>query len=873
MTSQWAKFWAVDLHVHTPGSSDANESDFGTPDDIVQVALDAGLDAIAITDHNTAAWCDKMASAAESKDLVILPGVELSTSDGHLLGVWEEGTKSSLIEDVLIGLGIQRNQFGNLDIVSAEGMAKCAMAIKKSGGVAIAAHIDKERGILNLPVKTHVNDLLRENSIGAYEYVWDKTPDTVAAKLGKHPMRAMTQGSDAYDSNLSRHAASGIGIRRTWIKAARPDLCGLRHALEDPDLRVSLVDPAEIAPHPTIDSLSISGGFLKDLTLDLSPDLNCLLGGTGAGKSLVLESLRFALDQQVDASVFKSIGDEVDRRLQSALRDGSEVCVEFTSNGDNYRAKRTFDNEGSAPQVDRLADGIWIRVDGMPEDFISIAAYSQGEILEYARQPVGRVGLIDAHLDLGQINTTINSTKEELKSNAANLIVARDLVKSLEEKAAKASTLTEREAELSKLFDDDLVKSQSVWSSERRSITSVSKTLASAKFERPAEPAEVSTKMSPEHDSQFEKLSKARDAYRKSIDKAEQLFEDGLKQFKSIADQVQKELESEFREFSSQLDQRLSSANSTSLPKLREDLQRVQQELGGAQEARSRIEKEAAPGLDRLLEEREELLGTLKEARDERRVLRRNQAATLNKKTSGSVRIDIPSKSDKTLFRSGLDELKVGSRLRDASLVRIADNMHPYNLVRALWTGDVSKAGNLPDGVEATDLVRLHTNIADRDLWTELLELQIVDTPDMLNMKFRKPEAQAYDPIEELSHGQKCTAVLVILLTDGSSPVLVDQPEDALHAPWIEDYLVERLRALRGTRQYVFATRSPGLVVSADSEQLITMRANATTGAIEATGSLERIDLNKLALHHLEGGKTPFGRRTKKLQASLRGTL
>ena len=35
----------------------------------------------------------------------------------------------------------------------------------------------------------------------------------------------------------------------------------------------------------------------------------------------------------------------------------------------------------------------------------------------------------------------------------------------------------------------------------------------------------------------------------------------------------------------------------------------------------------------------------------------------------------------------------------------------------------------------------------------------------------------------------------------------------------IEEYLVDRLRKLRGTRQYMFATRSPGLVVSADSEQ------------------------------------------------------
>lgn len=871
MSNQWAKFWAVDLHVHTPGSSDASEADFGTPDDIIQVALASGLDAIAITDHNTATWCEKMALAAKGTSLVILPGVEISTSDGHLLGIWEEGTEASVLEDVLIRLGFKRSEFGKLEIVTNEGMSKCATIIKEYGGIAIAAHIDKERGILKQPVQSYVNELLSEHSIGAYEFVWDETPATVAAKLGKLPMPAMTRSSDAYDPNLSRHAATGIGVRRTWIKAARPDLCGIRHALEDPELRVALSDPAETGTHPTIESLSISDGFLKGLNLDLSPDLNCLLGGTGAGKSLVLESIRFALDQQIDASVFKTIGDEVDRRLQSALGEGAEVCVEFTSNGERYRAKRTFSLEKSDPQLERQASGTWIKLDdNNPDKLISIAAYSQGEILEYARQPVGRVGLIDAHLDLGQVSATINTTIAALEDNSKEFIAARKVVRDLQEQAATASDLAEHEAQLSNLFDDDLVKSQSVWSSERRSISSVSEALTSAKFTRPVEPEEVSTKMSPGHDAQFERLRTARNAYCKATDDAERLFNQGLNGFKKVVKEVQDELEVEFRQFSRQLDERLSSTNGDSLPKLRQDLQRIQQKLGGAQEAEHRLENEAIPNLNNVLTTREKLLDDLKAARYNRRVMRRSQVKSLNKKTSGSVRLDIPNKSDVTLFRQGLDELKVGSRLRESVLDRISSNMHPYNLVRALWSGDVTEAGKLPDGIEATDLVRLHTNIADRELWEQLLQLQVVDMPDVLNMKFRKPEAQGYDPIEDLSHGQKCTAVLVLLLTDGNSPVLVDQPEDALHAPWIEDYLVERLRALRGTRQYVFATRSPGLVVSADSEQLITMRSNAKTGEIEARGSLERIDLNQLALHHLEGGRTPFGRRTQKLQTSLR---
>ena len=67
----------------------------------------------------------------------------------------------------------------------------------------------------------------------------------------------------------------------------------------------------------------------------------------------------------------------------------------------------------------------------------------------------------------------------------------------------------------------------------------------------------------------------------------------------------------------------------------------------------------------------------------------------------------------------------------------------------------------------------------------------------------------------------------------------------------------------------MFATRSPGLVVSGDCEQIITLKATAGQGIIEASGSLERHELNSLALDHLEGGRVPFSRRTRKFRPSI----
>lgn len=836
----------------------------------MQKALDAGLDAIAVTDHNNAAWCDVMAEAAKGTNLVILPGVELSTPEGHLLGIWEEETDQSVIEDVLIRLGIQRIHLGDLDVVTAKGMGECAAEIRSKDGIAIAAHIDKNRGILTQQVQTHVNHLLADLNIAAFEYVSSETPAKVAAKLGMARQPALVQNSDAYNAALSRHSATGIGIRRTWIKAARPDLCGLRYALEDPELRVTLSDPTTGAPRPTIDSVSISGGFLAGTSLKFSPDLNCLLGGTGAGKSLVLEALRFALDQQVDKGLFTIIRDEVDRRLESALSEGTNVTVQLSTPSDSYRVTRTYRSTGSEPVVEQEVNGEWIQVYHSPSSLLAIAAFSQGEILEYARQPVGRVGLVDAKLNLTEIDKRIAESVAKLKTNASDLIAARSKIQTLTEQAAEANKFKERERELSALLDGDLVKAQARWTTEQGALVKLVECADAISFDWPTAPELAAAKMQPEHHVQYERIQTGQDDFKSTLARAEKQVTDSLANLKAVAGAVKSELDAEFRAFKRRLDDELEEkSGESSLAKLRRELEAVQANLSKAESAAQTLANDARPEYDRLSEDRESLLSELKQARNDRRTLRRGRVNELNKKTSGSVKIDIPSEGDTTNFRQALDELKVGTRLRDQVLNLIADNVRPYNLVRAIWSGDASEAGTLPSGVTADDISRLRINAADRGLWQQLLDTQLVETPDVLRVKFRKPEEQDYTYIEDLSHGQKCTAILVILLADGESPVLIDQPEDALHAPWIEEHLVNRLRDLRGTRQYMFATRSPGLVVSADSEQLITMRATAGKGEIEASGSLERHDLNMLALHHLEGGKTPFARRTLKLDASL----
>lgn len=102
-----ATFRRVDLHVHTPGSADIHESwRDATPQDVISQALAQAMEVIAVTDHNSIDWCQAVLDAAASAPLKVLPGVEISTRDGHLLAIFDADKSLDRIRELLIRSGI-----------------------------------------------------------------------------------------------------------------------------------------------------------------------------------------------------------------------------------------------------------------------------------------------------------------------------------------------------------------------------------------------------------------------------------------------------------------------------------------------------------------------------------------------------------------------------------------------------------------------------------------------------------------------------------------------------------------------------------------------------------------------------------------------
>ena len=100
----------ADLHVHTVYSRDA----LITPEELVFYAKKRGLGAVAVTDHDRV---DGALKIARETDFLIIPGIEVSSRNGHVVGL-------NVQESVLKGLSVDET----ID------------RIHEAGGLAVACH-------------------------------------------------------------------------------------------------------------------------------------------------------------------------------------------------------------------------------------------------------------------------------------------------------------------------------------------------------------------------------------------------------------------------------------------------------------------------------------------------------------------------------------------------------------------------------------------------------------------------------------------------------------------------------------------------------------------------------------------------------------
>lgn len=117
-------------------------------------------------------------------------------------------------------------------------------------------------------------------------------------------------------------------------------------------------------------------------------------------------------------------------------------------------------------------------------------------------------------------------------------------------------------------------------------------------------------------------------------------------------------------------------------------------------------------------------------------------------------------------------------------------------------------------------------------------------------------------PLDNSSFGQKCTAAIVILLSLGNTPIIIDEPEAHLDSSLIANYLVNLIKKQKEQRQIIFATHNANFVLNADAELII--KLENTDGATSVTNFTIEDLFHREDLLKLEGGREAFKKREMK---------
>ena len=460
--SNGADFVRADLHIHSYGNDDGSfdvKDEQMTPQNIVDTAINNNLSIISVTDHNEINNSKLATEYSKDKNILHIPGIEVSTTQGHLLVYFDDF--QSL-----------RKFYGKLEISEdkqrcSQGIVECLNIAKPLGGIGVLAHIELDSGFEKVigrfsdvikDIYIHPTllalEISKKNSSNFYTDSDDSNDRKALVKARREALnlpldhvlpKLMSSDSHTLDK-LGKNAEGNNKLTR--IKVDALTFSAFKNALISHESRIRLEDfiPSNI---PYIVGLNIKGGILDSQSIKLSKNLTCIIGGRGTGKSTLLESLREATGNKSSAKIVDS----------EVWPDETNLLFEDET-GKRLLFKR--DKNDSSFNLTDSADGI---------TKIDIESYGQGETADTIQHsdenPKVLLDFLDDFIDVEMILEEDRAICESILENQSDLGKARIEVKGIPDIKKQIANLEGKKHRLEKDKVGDLVKYQSSLIAER----------------------------------------------------------------------------------------------------------------------------------------------------------------------------------------------------------------------------------------------------------------------------------------------------------------------------------------------------------------------------------------------------------------------
>lgn len=651
--------------------------------------------------------------------------------------------------------------------------------------------------------------------------------------------------SDAHDFSDSKNSSGvlikdRIGKCYTWIKA-EPTFEGLKQITYEPETRIYIGEERPKKPINTIDSISLNiptGSTVNgdsfcfagnNDSYNLSPYFNCFIGGRGSGKSTILNLLGlYSSNPDSPEKFWGKLSPSFDQNAEDNFRFSGTEIFEFLAQSEI---------EDFAINKTKFTQAIYDRANG-PSKILQIFEDS----IDKSKIDLDKI--IEAISDLQELGQQKKTKEKERRSleNTKNIIESENYKK-----------LTDSISELTQK-----IQVHKKWSNE----VDMLKTLLS-------EFIEFHSKVLKEDNDKI--IYKA--AFLKAMEKAKEAivpleegnFDEAKKEEKSLQDNLLL-LETELKNllnkgnFSEDNIEQIKSA-----PQKIVELDRLIEQIGFQIEGRNKIIATYDGVVAKLMTDKGSYEQQIRAIVDPLQNLLEKQFKENEGKDLKQITLEYSFDNAhawetltnefydlyKTKYTETANSKNVCNYIIENETVFISNSLDDVKeLIQSSQKSDKKFIKFLDEVFKDENNFKIFQAIRDKHLYD-------VKTNKIIQVKYDNKD------VEQASFGQRCTAVVVILLLFGNYPLIIDEPEAHLDSSLIANYLVPLLKENKTDRQIIFATHNANFVINGDAEKIFILKnESGLTRVIETTIENEA---NREELLKLEGGKEAFEKRGLKL--------
>jgi len=889
-----ARFYPVDLHCHSPlsycfGRKDGVKDDDiqATPEQVAIAGCNRGLYLLAITDHHQSEnavyiseACKKIKSSGENlylnNNLIILPGMEIcveeNTKNVHILALFPEWCSSYEIEHILDDTGIEPNPKNRKEQskVTTKRLSEIVKRIRARSGLAILAHVNSTNGYREAMKSLGWEDdkilqSICDLDINAVEI---SKPEDAQHFVRDGRLLPCIIGSDA-------HYLKDIGGKEyiTRVKMSEPGFIGLQKAFGDPETRIRFREPRGIGIKKIL-GIKFDGGFLDQQIISFTSNLNCLIGGRGTGKTSCIETIRYLFDKQIP----EERSSEVRKMRESVLKGCTAHIIFEDQYGEKYVLRRTYgDPETKIMTMEGYENtGIDLKI----SHNLKISFYGWSEIEGIAKKSSQQLALIDSFVDgIDQLKRDELAATGELEDNARKI---KTVMEQIEREASNVGNLEELKVDLAKIGEEqkEEEKNKEKIDNEAELLSDLSSELKSLYDSIEG----VNLKGEMENQSQL---------ITKAIDDEKILF---ISEFKIISqallDSVREDshlmatrnrllselagIQEKINNWRSELETKQNPVDAAFTRLLEEIKQSEAKQIAQKRESlrkqirikeqSKRKKEESEVTLAEHHDMRKTLIKKLEDVRSSQYDLRKKYVSEISErlpkgKANIKVTIHIEKQCDREEFSRLLNQKLIGlsRKWQSKGYVELISGYYtPIEFATCIKSRNIESfmTSGFSNDV-AGDIIR---HLIDKD--EDIMQIEACKCTDLPRIYFDVQGVKK--PIEDLSPGQRCTALLPIILLEADTPLIIDQPEDNLDNQFIFDLVVNTLRSLKECRQIIVATHNPNIPVSGDAENILVFKPEGIRGKLERNGSIDYDPIIEDVKTIMEGGEEAFKIRARK---------